>query len=126
VEKINYLDKTEHWVSATKVPWYNREGKITGLIGISRDITERKKAEEALQKSHQEFTSLFRHSPEALVYVDEKSNILNINSRFTKLFGYTLEEIKGRNINDGMIHPQDKMGEAKDLSQKSLSGSYYN
>ncbi len=126
VEKINYLDKREHWVSATKVPWYNREGKITGLIGISRDITERKKDEEALQKSHQEFASLFRNSPEALIYVDEKSNILDINSQFTKLFGYTLEEIKGRNINDGMIHPQDKMREAKDLYQKSLSSSYYN
>ena len=86
---------------------------------------KRKQDEEALYKSQQEFASLFRNSPEALVYVDEKSNILNINFQFAKLFGYTLEEIKGRNINDGMIHPQDKMGEAKDLSQKSLSGGYY-
>jgi diguanylate cyclase (GGDEF)-like protein/PAS domain S-box-containing protein len=126
IEKITYLNGMERWFSATKVPRYDEKGKIIGTIGITRDITERKKTEDALHKSQQEFASLFRNSPEALVYVDEKSNILNINSQFTKLFGYTLEEIKGRNINDGMIHPQDKMGEAKDLYQKSLSSSYYN
>jgi len=126
VEEIIHSNKTEHWVSTTKVPWYNSEGKIIGVIGITRNITERKKAEEALRKSQQEFASLFRSSPEALVYVNEKSNILNINSQFTKLFGYCLEEIKGRNINDGMIHLQDKLREAKDLYQKSLSSSYYN
>ncbi|MGB6607153.1 MAG: PAS domain S-box protein [Atribacterota bacterium] len=125
------------------------EGKIIGTMGVlsytnphlysEKDIKimefvssqiataiKRKQDEEALYKSQQEFASLFRNSPEALVYVDEKSNILDINSQFTKLFGYTLEEIKGKNINDGMIHPQDKMGEVKDLYQKSLSSSYYN
>lgn len=90
------------------------------------DISKRKKVEETLRKSQQKFDSLFRSSPEALVYVDEKSNILDINSQFTKLFGYTLEEIKGRNINDGMIHPQDKIEEAEYLYQKSLLSSYYN
>ena len=87
---------------------------------------ERKRTEEVLSKSQQEFISLFKSSPEALVYVDEKSNVLDINSQFTKLFGYTLEEIKGRNINDGMIHPQDKTKEAEYLYQKSLLSSYYN
>lgn len=49
VEKIIYSDKTEHWVSTTKVPWYNSEGKIIGTIGITRDITERKQAEERIK-----------------------------------------------------------------------------
>jgi diguanylate cyclase (GGDEF)-like protein/PAS domain S-box-containing protein len=117
VEKIIHLNKTEHWFSTTKVPWYNREGKITGLIGISRNITERKKAEEALQKSQQEFASLFNSSPEALVYVDAKSNIVNINPCFTELFGYTLEELQGRNIDEGIIHPADKKEEGLRLNR---------
>ncbi|MEA1940213.1 MAG: PAS domain S-box protein, partial [Candidatus Caldatribacteriota bacterium] len=86
----------------------------------------RKRAEEALQASQQEFSSLFKNSPEALIYIDENSNILDINSQFTKLFGYTLVEIKGKNINDGMIHPQEKIKEAQDLYQRSLLGNYYN
>jgi diguanylate cyclase (GGDEF)-like protein/PAS domain S-box-containing protein len=96
--------------------------KSQGTIALYRDITKRKKAEEALRKSQQEFASLFKNSPEALVYVDEKGNIFNINPRFTELFGHTLEEVKGRNIDDGMIHPPDKLREGKKLTKRSLKG----
>jgi len=86
---------------------------------------ERKKAEETLQKSQQEFASLFMNSPEALVYLDEKGTILNINPRFTKLFGYTLEEIKGKNINEGFIYPPDKIKEGKKLDKIASSKGYF-
>jgi len=115
-------------LSYTNPHLYN-EKDIKLMEFVSEQVAtaiERKRTEEALQASQQEFASLFNSSPEALVYVDEKGNILDINSQFTKLFGYILEEIKGRNINDEIIHPQDKTGEAEDLHQKSLSSSYYN
>lgn len=89
------------------------------------DIDKRKTIEESLRKSQQEFDSLFRSSPEALVYLDEKEIILDANLRFCELFGYTLKEIKGRNINDGMIHPADKIEEGKKLSIKGLE-DYHN
>jgi PAS domain S-box-containing protein len=98
------------------------EEKHQGIITLYKDITERKKSEEALLKSQQEFVSLFNSSPEALVYLNEKGNIIDINPRFTELFGYTLEEIKGRNIDDGMIHPSDKLEEGKKLAKRSLEG----
>jgi len=96
--------------------------KTQGTIALYRDITERKKSEEALRKSQQEFVSLFKSSPDALVYMDEEANILDINSHFTKLFGYTLEEVKGRNIDDGMIHPRNKIEEGKRLSKNGFEG----
>jgi diguanylate cyclase (GGDEF)-like protein/PAS domain S-box-containing protein len=86
---------------------------------------KRKQDEEALNESQQEFASLFTSSPEALVYTDENSNILNINPRFTKLFGYTLEEVKGRNINDSMVHPSNKIEEGRELSKKAIKKNYY-
>ncbi|MCJ7789064.1 MAG: PAS domain-containing protein, partial [Candidatus Atribacteria bacterium] len=124
VEEIIHLDKIKYWVSVTKVPWYDEEGKIIGTIGITRDITKRKKAEDALLKSQQEFVSLFNSSPEALVYEDLDGTILNVNPRFTELFGYTLKEIKGRNIDEGMIHSPDKIEEGKKLT-RSLEYSNY-
>ena len=87
---------------------------------------QRKKTEEALSKSQQEFASIFKDNPEAIVYVDEQGNILDINSRFFELFGYSLEEIKGKNINSGIIHPSDKIIEGKDLDSKALFKGYIN
>ncbi|GAI88343.1 unnamed protein product, partial [marine sediment metagenome] len=122
-ERIEYRfkDKDGNWRN------FQTTGNIVGnqLLFITRDITDHKKTEEALSKSQQEFASLFESSPEALVYTDEKSNILDINPRFTELFSYTLEEIKGRNIDDGMIHPSDKMEEGKKLTEKALKGYFY-
>ena len=86
------------------------------------DISKRKKVEASLYKSQQEFDSLFRRSPEALVYLDEKGTILDISLRFCELFGYSLTEIKGRNINDGIIHPPDKIEEGKRLRINALEG----
>ncbi len=54
---VNKLQRTvdpdgkETWTTATKVPVYNRHGTITGLVGISRDITQLKEAEEALERA---------------------------------------------------------------------------
>jgi PAS domain S-box-containing protein len=51
----------KRWHSTTKVPLRNREGKIIGLVGISRDITERKLSEQALQDANED---LARHKDE--------------------------------------------------------------
>jgi len=118
-------DGTPVTVSTSSHYYYDEKGNIAGVEGIFVDITERKKVEENLRKSQKEFAGLFTSSPEALVYTDEKSNILNINPRFTDLFGYTLEEVKGRNINDGMIHPTDKIEEGRGFSKKALKEKYY-
>ncbi|GAG07581.1 unnamed protein product, partial [marine sediment metagenome] len=83
---------------------------------------QQKKTEEALRQSQQEFISIFRDNPEATVYVDEKGTILDINSRFNELFGYKLKEIKGKDINSGIIHPPDKIEETKRLTKKSIKG----
>ena len=87
---------------------------------------QRKNAEEALHQSQQEFISIFRDNPEAIVYVDEKGDILDINLRFSKLFGYSLKEIKGKNINSGIIHPPEKIEEGEDLDNKAISKGYIN
>jgi len=92
---------------------------------LEMDIEKREKIEASLYKSQQEFDSLFRSNPEALVYIDEKSNILYVNSRFTQLFDYTLKEVKGRNINSELIHPSvESIEEGKILEKIVLSKGY--
>jgi len=57
-----------------------------------------KKKEQALQRSRQEFIGLFKNSPEALVYTDMDGIILEANKQFEELFGYQLEELRGKHI----------------------------
>jgi diguanylate cyclase (GGDEF)-like protein/PAS domain S-box-containing protein len=136
-----YSKLKEQQTYAKEVPCRRKDGQdIICMVSTSRigeslknkeivvmyeDITERKKSEETLRKSQQEFSSLFRSSHEALVYLDEKCNIVNVNPRFTELFGYTLEEVKGRNVDDGMIHTPDMLEEAKKITKKALKGHFY-
>ena len=98
---------------------------ILAVAGMTRGIAKRKKVEEVLRKSQQEFVSLFNSNAEALVYLDEKGNILDINPRFTELFGYNIGEVKGRNLDNGMIHPPEKMEEGKRITEKVLKGRLY-
>ncbi|MCK4309465.1 MAG: PAS domain S-box protein [Candidatus Atribacteria bacterium] len=126
-ENENILRNGERvWILWTNKGAIDKDGNISEILCTGNDITEHKKTEEALYKSQQEFASLFKSSPEALVYMDENSNILDINHRFTELFGYTLKEIKGRNINDGMIHLPDKIEEGKEIDKIALSKGYIN
>ena len=119
-------DGTPVIVSTSSHYYYDKEGNIAGVEGIFMDITERKEAEGNLRKSQQEFASLFDSSPAALVFTDEKGNIVNVNHRFTELFGYTLDEVKGRNNNEGFIHPPDKIEEGMNLDKIAASKGYYN
>ncbi|MBA7535052.1 hypothetical protein ES705_27302 [subsurface metagenome] len=80
---------------------------------------KRKQDEEDLYKSQQEFASLFKNIPEALVYTDKENDILYVNPHFTEIFGYTLDEIKGKNIDEGIIHTKEKINEGKYYSKKS-------
>ena len=103
------------------IPIYDN-GKIEGVRGIAIDISKLKNIEKTFLKSQQEFASLFKSNPEALVYLNEKGIILDANFRFCELFGYSLKEIKGKNLDDGMIHTSDKIKEGKKLSVKGLEG----
>jgi len=57
IQKITHADGTEHWVSITKIPRYNERGKVIGTMGISRNITERKR----IEQMKDDFVSLVSH-----------------------------------------------------------------
>ena len=110
----------------TKAQLINELAKLHQQITkLKKSEIKHKKTEEDLRKNQEEFASLFKSCPEAFIYADEKGNILDINSPFTALFGYSLREIKGRNIDDGIITSPDKMKEAKKLTNKALKEDFY-
>ncbi|MFO7850099.1 MAG: PAS domain S-box protein, partial [Spirochaetia bacterium] len=66
------------------------------VLSVARDIGERKKAEKALQKSERRYRDLFDSIRDAILVADTERKIVDCNAAFTSIFGYTLEEIRGK------------------------------
>ena len=76
-----------------KAPFYGLDGNVAGIVGISRDITERKQVEDELRKSQKRFQDIIAQSPLPLVLTDAKGDIEFFNNKFIEVFGYTLDDI---------------------------------
>ena len=82
-------------------------GKVVGEFGIVRDITERKRAEEALRESEEHYRSLIETSPDAVTKTDLEGHITFVSPRTLELHGYkSAEELIGRSAFD-LIAPED-------------------
>ncbi len=74
----------------------NDQGKPEGLQGTTRDISERKKAESAINEKNRELEEIFQTIPDALVKADRNRKILKVNPGFRKIFGFSEEDVLGK------------------------------
>ena len=71
----------------------DRNNEINGMIGYTIDISDRKQIERELRESEAKFRTLFDVAAIPLGYVDSTGAIIDINSKFTQVFGYTISDI---------------------------------
>jgi PAS domain S-box-containing protein len=75
------------WASTTKLPLRDPQGSIIGTFGISRDITERKQAEEALARERDLLAALMDNLPDGIYFKDPAGRFLRVNQAVADSFG---------------------------------------
>jgi PAS domain S-box-containing protein len=110
VERETFHDRPDIWVSTTKFPLRDADGKIVGTWGISRDITTQVEAEQALATSHEQLRSsehqhrmLFEHNPQPMfAYERATLRIVAVSDAAVASYGYSREEFLTMTIKDFM------------------------
>lgn len=82
---------------------------------IFRDITERKQTEERIKKNETLLAQLFQNIPMAVVLLTDMGKVEQVNKGFEEMFGYTLNELRGKSINDFIV-PEELVHEGVDLN----------
>ena len=92
-----FLDR-DVWLSTWLAPLVNEAGEAYSVLGISRDITKHKQAEEALRKSEEVFRELYDNAPVGYFEYDAQGRILSVNRTELEMLGYSLEEMRGQPV----------------------------
>lgn len=95
------MDGKEIIVNSMGSP-YVYEGKPAVQV-IFDDITEQKAVEAGHQRAETLFFELFKHTPLAIVLLNERSEVVQVNKGFESLFGYALEELAGKTLTDAIV-----------------------
>ncbi len=88
------------WVSNTYGPHRSAEGEIVGVIGIVRDISERKRSEEAVRENERRFRAVFEGAGDALLILDDEALLVDVNAAACELYGRAREDLVGRPMAD--------------------------
>ncbi len=104
------------WLETHAVPLRNDKDEIIALLGITRDVTERKKSEDALKKER-DFTAAVLNTVGAMVLVlDRTGKIIRFNRTCETVCGYSFEEVRDRHVWDFLIPPEEVEGVKKVFS----------
>jgi diguanylate cyclase (GGDEF)-like protein/PAS domain S-box-containing protein len=109
------------WVVATYAPRRTPGGEIVGVIGFVRDITERKRTEDALRESEERYRRLIELSPDAIA-IHSAGRLAFCNRAGARLLGYGgPDEVTGRSVME-FVHPDSRPMVAERMRQLLTEG----
>jgi len=97
-ESHDRLDGRDVWVHTSLVPIMDERGEVRSVLGISRDITARKQAEEALRQSQAQLAGVMNSVPDAIFVVSWPDRVIKfVNLTSAEIFGFAPDEMIGQN-----------------------------
>ena len=92
------LGENGQWLFFTAAPLIDETGEIVGAIETFQDVSKRRLAEEALRKSERRYRTLLDFVPYPIGVFTMEGFPIYLNPGFTKVFGWTLDELEGKKI----------------------------
>ena len=87
------------WVRTDKIPWYDADGNIAGIVAFALDITDNIRAQKKLQSSETRYRRLFESAKDGILILDaESGQIDDVNPFLIELLGYSKEEFLDKKI----------------------------
>jgi PAS domain S-box-containing protein len=120
--RIHRKDGVMRWISNTFVPHYDAYGELLSYDGLIRDIHERKLVGDALRESEQRYRKVLEAIPDPVVVYDMAGNAVYLNPAFTRVFGWTPEELLGGKID---YVPEESWPETQAMIDKVLAGESF-
>ena len=108
----------QKWFITDKIPFTNSDGTVSGIIGFSMNVTDRKHAEDALIRSEKKFRLLVETAPDGIVLGNMEGKFLDANNAFLNMVGYTLSELTELSYQD--IMPEKWIAEIKKRIEDSI------
>jgi PAS domain S-box-containing protein len=114
--EVRRRDGTTFPVEGTDTPVFGEDGDLVGVIGVLRNITERKETEEALRKSEARFHALVQNALDIVMVTDAQGAIRYVSPSVERVLGYRAEEVIGT-VTAEYVHPDDLQGALTELSE---------
>jgi len=105
-------DQTPVDVSISASPLRNEKGEVTGIVSMSRDVTELNRMESALRESEAHFRLAFESAPIGIVLVGLDGRFVKVNAAYCAMLGYSEEELLNKTFAD-VTHP-DEIAETRE------------
>ncbi len=108
------------WVMESLIPLRDQQGDVICIVGVSRDITDRKRAEEALRESEEKFRTVFETAPTSIAITTTEGRFVDANPAFLDLVGMRLDQLVGHDpIELGLVQDPDAVAQLTASGQEN-------